>query len=75
MELPTPFTTPYMVGMKNKITNNRTMLPTLKNNEVAGYHDAGSSENRAFEGRRSTENNFTKTLTKCHISEPTIAGL
>ena len=26
-----------MVSQKNKRTNNRTMLPTLKNNAAAGY--------------------------------------
>ena len=31
------FVTSYMVGQENKITNNRTMLPTLKNNAAAGY--------------------------------------
>ena len=27
----------YMVGGKDKRTNNRTMLPTIKNNAAAGY--------------------------------------
>ena len=34
---PAPSATSYMVGLKNKRTNNRTMLPTLKNNAAAGY--------------------------------------
>ena len=32
-----PFATSYMVGREDKRTNNRTMLPTLKNNTAAGY--------------------------------------
>ena len=34
---PAPFATSYMVGREEKRTNNRTMLPTLKNNAAAGY--------------------------------------
>ena len=34
---PAPFATSYMVGRENKRTNNRTMLPTLKNSAAAGY--------------------------------------
>ena len=34
---PAPFATSYMVGREDKRTNNRTMLPTLKNNAAAGY--------------------------------------
>ena len=32
-----PFAASYMVGLEDKITNNRTMFPTLKNNAAAGY--------------------------------------
>ena len=32
---PAPFATSYMVGREDKSTNNRTMLPTLKNNAAA----------------------------------------
>ena len=31
------FATTYMVGRKNKRTNNRAMFPTLKHNAAAGY--------------------------------------
>ena len=34
---PTPFATSYMVGREDKRANNRTMLPTLKNNAATGY--------------------------------------
>ena len=34
---PAPFATSYMVHRKDKRTNNRTMLSTLKNNAAAGY--------------------------------------
>ena len=34
---PAPFAPSYMVGPEDKRTNNRTMLPTLKNNAAAGY--------------------------------------
>ena len=34
---PAPFPTSYMVGLEDKRTNNRTMLPTLKNNAAASY--------------------------------------
>ena len=34
---PGPFAKSYMVGRENKRTNNRAMLPTLKNNAAAGY--------------------------------------
>ena len=34
---PTSFATSFMVGREDKRTNNRTMLPTLKNNAAAGY--------------------------------------
>ena len=43
--LPVPFAPSYMAGRKDKRTNNRTMIPTLKHNEPAG-----SSENSAFKG-------------------------
>ena len=33
----TPFAASYMIGRKDKRTNNRTMLPALKNNAAAGY--------------------------------------
>ena len=42
----------YMVGREEKRTNDRKMLPALKNNAAAGYK-LGSSENRAFEKCRS----------------------
>ena len=32
-----PFAASYMVGREDKRTNNRTMLPALKNNAAAGY--------------------------------------
>ena len=32
-----PFVMPYMIGREDKRTNNRTMLPALKNNAAAGY--------------------------------------
>ena len=31
------FVTSYMAGRENKRTNNRTILPSLKSNAVAGY--------------------------------------
>ena len=34
---PAPFATSYMVGRENKRTNNKRMIPTLKNNAAAGY--------------------------------------
>ena len=34
---PAPFASSYMVGREDKRTNNRTMLPALKNNATAGY--------------------------------------
>ena len=34
---PAPLATSYMVGQEDKRTNNRTMLPALKNNAAAGY--------------------------------------
>ena len=34
---PAPFATSCMVGRGDKRTNNRTMLPALKNNAAAGY--------------------------------------
>ena len=34
---PAQFALSYMVGREDKRTNNRTMLPTLKNNAAAGY--------------------------------------
>ena len=34
---PTLFTTSFMVGQEDKRTNNRTMLPAIKNNAAAGY--------------------------------------
>ena len=37
MGRPAPFAAPYMVGREDKRTNNRTMLPALKNNAAAGY--------------------------------------
>ena len=37
LERPSPFATSSMVGRENKTTNNRTMLPALKNNAAAGY--------------------------------------
>ena len=36
--------TPYMVGREDKTTNNRTMLPTLKNNAAAGYQGPVKTE-------------------------------
>ena len=37
MGRPVSFATSYMVGREDKKTNNRAMLPTLKNNAAAGY--------------------------------------
>ena len=37
MGRPASFATSYMIGREDKRTNNRTMLPTLKNNAAAGY--------------------------------------
>ena len=37
MGRPAPFATPYMVGREDKRTNNRTVLPALKNNAATGY--------------------------------------
>ena len=37
MGRPVPFAMSCMVGREDKRTNNRTMLPTLKNNAAAGY--------------------------------------
>ena len=34
---PTPFAASDMVDREDKRSNNRTMLPTLKNNTAAGY--------------------------------------
>ena len=34
---PAQFATSYMIGREDKRTNNRTTLPTLKNNAAAGY--------------------------------------
>ena len=34
---PAPFVTTYMVDREDKRTNNRAMLPTLKNNAAAGH--------------------------------------
>ena len=34
---PAAFVTSYMLGREDKRTNNRTMLPTLKNNAAADY--------------------------------------
>ena len=36
---PVPFGTSWMVGREGKRTNNRTMLPALKNNAATGYQD------------------------------------
>ena len=41
---PTPFATSYMVGGEDKRTNNRTMIPTLKNNAAAGYQGPAKTE-------------------------------
>ena len=32
-----PFATSYVIGREEKRTDNRTMLPSLKNNAAAGY--------------------------------------
>ena len=53
-----PFATCYMVGWEDKRTNNRTMTRTLKNS----CRLSGSSENRAFEGCRSTDFHEMKHL-------------
>ena len=45
--------TSHMVGRKNKIMNNRTMIPALKNNAASRL--SGSSEKRAFERLRKEE--------------------
>ena len=37
MGRPVPFATSYMVGREHKRTNNRAMLPALKNNAAVGY--------------------------------------
>ena len=34
----------YIVGQEDKRTNNRTMLPTLKNNAAAGYQGPVKTE-------------------------------
>ena len=34
---PAPFAASFMAGQEDKKTNNRTMLPALKNNAAAGY--------------------------------------
>ena len=34
---PAPFAMSYMVGRKDKRTNNRTIFPPQKNNAAAGY--------------------------------------
>ena len=34
---PAPFATSYMIGWENERTNNRTMIPALRNNAAAGY--------------------------------------
>ena len=36
-----PLATSHMVGREDKRTNNRTMLPALKNNTTAGYKGPG----------------------------------
>ena len=38
MRRPAQFAMSYMVGRENKRTNNRTMLPALKNNAAAVYN-------------------------------------
>ena len=64
---PAPFAKFYMVGREDKGTNNRTMLPILKNNAAAGYQGpvkiqllkgSGPLENLACMG---TLKNFTHT--------------
>ena len=37
MRRSTPVVVSFVVGREDKRTNNRTMLPTLKNNAAAGY--------------------------------------
>ena len=41
---PAPFATSHMVGREDKITNNRTLFPTLKNNAAAGYKGSVKTE-------------------------------
>ena len=53
-ERPAPFATSYMVGREDKRTNNRTMLPALKNNAAAGYQGPVKIEVLTDAGLRNT---------------------
>ena len=47
---PAPFATSYMVGREDKRTNDRTMIPTPKNNEAASYKGPVKTELFKVEG-------------------------
>ena len=59
---PASFATSYMVGQEDKRANNRTMIPTLKNQ--CSCRLSGSGENRAFERCWSTHLTTNLSLLK-----------